>query len=610
MTNFRSPHSNRALFFMSVCVLFFTTLGHAQFRVVNYNIANSNGDPTDLQSVFEELALDDTPGAAVAPHLYVFQEARESDIDDIEAILNAAHPGLGYARATYTSNNIEDGSVGAQALFYRSDLVSELTSSHDDISTGASRNTDRWRLRLTNYDFDFYVYSSHLKAGQGQDNEDERADGVVSIRSNADALPSDAHVIYVGDYNFYSPNEPGYQEFIASGSKQAVDPLGNGSWSGSSNAIKHTQSPRASSSGGLIGGGMDDRFDQHLVTAGLFDGSGFSIVDYRAFGNDGNHYNTSINAGNNTYYPSQTSRSNALADALFDASDHIPVVVDYQYPALVSGLLQDELGIVIQGGVVYVDVLLSNIAPGAFVDTCPVFVEGLIGFFGDDSVQDVANFPGFDTITLLLDTTTIGDLSGTVQVVGLGEDMNSPLILSSNATIIGSARPSFSDQNQLEALDLAYEIEVGDAPLELSFPVFNFEHSSLQARCSVESITGIKGALALDSLPGGLIGSTPGAIELSFDPAIRGAGVYEYSLVIELLDEELPGAQQSQLTIDLLFEVDDTSEPSADFNNDGVVNGLDLTILLGAWGTSNNDITGDGVVSGPDLAQLLAAWGN
>ena len=610
MTSFRSLPSTRACFLTALFVLFFSTAGHAQFRVVSYNIANNNGDPTDLQSVFEELALDDTPGAAAAPHVYVFQEARESDIDDLESILNAAHPGLGYARATYTSNNIEDGSVGAQALFYRSDLVSELTSSHQDISTGASRNSDRWRLRLANYEFDFYIYSSHLKAGQGQDNEDERADGVEAIRSNADALPSDAHVIYVGDYNFYSPNETGYQEFIASGPKQAIDPLGNGSWSGSSNAIKHTQSPRASSAGGLIGGGMDDRFDQHLVSSGLFDGTGFSIVDYRAFGNDGNHYNTSINDGNNTYYPSQTSRSNALADALFDASDHIPVVVDYQYPALVSGLLQDELGVVIQGAAVYVDVLLSNIAPGAFVDACPVFVEGGLGFFGDDSIQDVANFPGFDTVTLLLDTTTVGDLSANVQVIGLGEDMNDPLVLSSNATIIASARPSFSDQSELGVLDLAYELEVSDDPIELSFPIFNFEHSSLQARCSVESITGIKGALALDSLPAGLIGSTPGTIELSFDPAALGAGIYEYSLTVDLLDEDLPGAASSQLTIELGFEVGEGSGSPADLNNDGEVNGLDLTILLGAWGSSNNDLTGDGVVSGPDLAQLLAAWGS
>ena len=126
----------------------------------------------------------------------------------------------------------------------------------------------------------------------------------------------------------------------------------------------------------------------------------------------------------------------------------------------------------------------------------------------------------------------------------------------------------------------------------------------------MESITGIKGALALDSLPAGLIGSTPDTIELSFDPAALAAGIYEYSLTVDLLDEDLPGAASSQLTIDLGFEVSEGSGSPADLNNDGEVNGLDLTILLGAWGSSNNDLTGDGVVSGPDLAQLLAAWGS
>ena len=611
LTTTRAPHSNRAVFLSALCTLFMATAGHAQFRVASYNIANSNGDPSDLQAVFEELALDDTPGAATAPHLYVFQEARESDIDDIESILNAAHPGLGYVRGTYTSNNSEDGSVGAQALFYRSDLVTELTAGHDDISTGASRNTDRWRLRLANYQFDFYLYSSHLKAGQGQENEDDRADGAEAIRSNADALPSDAHVIYVGDYNFYSPNEPGYQALIAPGAKQANDPLGNGSWSGTSNAIKHTQSPRASNGGGLVGGGMDDRFDQHLVSEGLLDDSGFALVDYRAFGNDGNHYNTSINSGNNSYYPGQTSRSNALADALFGASDHIPVVVDYQYPGLVSGLIQDELGTVIQGAGVYVDVLLSNIAPGdpAFIASCPVYVEAGLGFFGDDSVADVAKFPNFDTVTLLLDTTTVGDLSGTVQVSGLGEDMNAPLVLSSNATIVGHARPSFSDLTELDGLELAYELDATDPEFAISLPVFNFDHSGLQARCSVDSITGLGEGLVLESLPSGLIGAIPGAIELSFDPATEGAGTYAYSLQVEVMDEDLPGAQSSQLTIELVIEVDDPSGSPADFNGDGVVDGVDLTTLLGSWGSSLNDITGDGIVSGPDLAFLLGSWG-
>ena len=49
----------------------------------------------------------------------------------------------------------------------------------------------------------------------------------------------------------------------------------------------------------------------------------------------------------------------------------------------------------------------------------------------------------------------------------------------------------------------------------------------------------------------------------------------------------------------------------ADFNDDGFVNGADLTGLLGAWGTASAiyDLSGDGIVGGADLAQLLAEWG-
>ena len=47
----------------------------------------------------------------------------------------------------------------------------------------------------------------------------------------------------------------------------------------------------------------------------------------------------------------------------------------------------------------------------------------------------------------------------------------------------------------------------------------------------------------------------------------------------------------------------------ADLNGDGVVNGVDLTILLGQWGSPGSaDIDGDGVVSAADLTALLAQW--
>ncbi|MFM1936805.1 MAG: Dockerin type domain [Planctomycetota bacterium] len=50
-----------------------------------------------------------------------------------------------------------------------------------------------------------------------------------------------------------------------------------------------------------------------------------------------------------------------------------------------------------------------------------------------------------------------------------------------------------------------------------------------------------------------------------------------------------------------------------DLNGDGLVNGQDLGILLGAWGPSAGspaDLDGDGVVNGQDLGVLLGNWSN
>ncbi|MEY4103229.1 MAG: hypothetical protein RL461_431 [Planctomycetota bacterium] len=47
----------------------------------------------------------------------------------------------------------------------------------------------------------------------------------------------------------------------------------------------------------------------------------------------------------------------------------------------------------------------------------------------------------------------------------------------------------------------------------------------------------------------------------------------------------------------------------ADLNGDNVVNGLDLGLVLAAWGTPKQDITGDSVTDGTDLGILLASWG-
>ncbi|MEE2680894.1 MAG: dockerin type I domain-containing protein [Planctomycetota bacterium] len=55
---------------------------------------------------------------------------------------------------------------------------------------------------------------------------------------------------------------------------------------------------------------------------------------------------------------------------------------------------------------------------------------------------------------------------------------------------------------------------------------------------------------------------------------------------------------------------DDCEPILGDISGDGLVNGVDLALLLGAWGTSTKefDLDGDGIVSAADLTILLGSW--
>lgn len=51
---------------------------------------------------------------------------------------------------------------------------------------------------------------------------------------------------------------------------------------------------------------------------------------------------------------------------------------------------------------------------------------------------------------------------------------------------------------------------------------------------------------------------------------------------------------------------------SPDVNHDGIVNGGDIGIIMGAWGTDGSigcDLDGNGIVDGADLAMILVNWG-
>jgi hypothetical protein len=56
---------------------------------------------------------------------------------------------------------------------------------------------------------------------------------------------------------------------------------------------------------------------------------------------------------------------------------------------------------------------------------------------------------------------------------------------------------------------------------------------------------------------------------------------------------------------------DECGTCTGDFDGDRAVNGLDLGVLLAAWGSAQPapDLNSDGTVNGQDLGVLLAAWG-
>lgn len=592
---------------------------HAQLRVATYNIAGLEGNLSSLQAVIAAMHADDKPGFAVPVGAFVFVEVRNVDLATLTSIVNASAPaGVAYVRATYTTTPTEDGASGARALFFRSDLLSEVPGTHANIPTGASRNTDRWTLQLRDYasaGARFVVYGAHLKASTGSANENERLSGVQAIRANADAMGAGVQAIYAGDMNFYSNGESGYQAFVAAGNGRAVDPLGTANWTGASNAVLHTQSPRLAS-GGLIGGGMDDRFDFILPSASLADGAGLAVIPgtTRAFGNDGNHFDTDINQGNNTYYPGNLARSNALADALWAASDHIPVIVDLKVPAWCLATLGAYPSRVIQGATgVVVPVLVANDAPGDFavgIDALQYVATGS-GVLSGSQSGTAPLTPSSVTVNLPVSTATVGVRTGNATVTSASQGVHNPsTALPVSVHVLRRSNPSLSATSDVDGASLEFAVDEGGVPVTADVAVANFGFGPDQARLSIQSVVVPPGPFTLVASSPGEIGAVPGSASFRFDPAGLVPGTHTRTVTITTRDESVPGAASTPMTLVLNGTVTGAPPVPADLNGDGVVDGNDLGLLLAAWGTRGPaDLNGDGTVDGNDLGLLLAAWG-
>lgn len=175
------------------------------------------------------------------------------------------------------------------------------------------------------------VIVAHLKAGSyAQDSLDRIAEtAVVANYLNGEGP---GNYLFMGDMNVYTASEGCYQNLVG-GSNAATklyDPVNRpGRWNGNSSfADIHSQSTRkvALSDGGVTGG-LDDRFDQILISGPVKDNGRriqYLASSYKVIGQDGNHFNKGLLDN-----PANSSVPSTVLQALYEMSDHLPVTAKF-----------------------------------------------------------------------------------------------------------------------------------------------------------------------------------------------------------------------------------------------------------------------------------------
>ncbi|MCD4691247.1 choice-of-anchor D domain-containing protein [bacterium] len=499
-------------------------------RIVTYNVLNFPGSTgaarlDDFRAVLEE----------IDPDVLVVQEMlSETGMNQIlNDALNYYTPGV-YAAGPFVNGYDTDN-----ALYYKIATVDYV--SHQEIST-ALRNISEYVVRPAGYtssDAEIRVYSLHLKAGSGTDDKTKRLAEATILRNHMNALEAGSSFMVAGDYNIRASTEAAYQRLVGSAADndgRVLDPINRpGTWHDSYTFRDiHTQSPRTTAFGGGATGGMDDRFDLILVSYALNDGEGLDYIPgtYTSYGNDGMHLNTAINSGTNYAV------SAAIADALHEAADHLPVYADFQLPAKLSAPTELAFGSYIAGTASALPLTVGNIAI-APADELDYSLAAPSGFSTGSGLFELE--PGTeDDHSIMMDTATVGYRSGSLVISS--DDVDHALwSVALSGTVLSHAAPSLVDGSValLGSLDFGSHEAGGFGPQTLD--VYNDGFTALRALLEVydAEITGGDGRFFFD---GGFSTQTAGSMAATYDVMFDSDGAspntfYEAELVIHTRDD-------------------------------------------------------------------------
>lgn len=382
--------------------VFFETLESrkllAALRMVSWNTLNNPDtalEDADFSTIFGGIGNELVAGTQQAVDILALQETdfagSSGSIGRIESILDALYPTTDYQHVVTTL----DGGGDATGFVYNTNTVNLLESV--TVSGSLTHRIMRAKFRPTGVstmDFDFYAYSIHLKAGTDPGDATKRASEATILRNDADALGQGSNVIFMGDFNLQSSFETAWTNLTASGNAEMFDPINRlGSWHNNNNfKDTHTQNPQNDPQGGY----MDDRFDFQLHSNEFTDGGGIEYIagSYRAYGNNGTHnLNGPITSGSGA--------SPTILNALASASDHLPVVVDYDIGTLTPGIRITETDggtLVEEGGNTDTYQIVLNTPPTSNV-TVTLDVDGQLDVGGGGGADVYLTFTPANALT-------------------------------------------------------------------------------------------------------------------------------------------------------------------------------------------------------------------
>jgi len=613
----------------AVSVLLFCavpTLG--QLRIVTLNASNAGsataGPRAGMETILTAIGTKVSDDPLLAGDSGI---AKPIDILCLQEVNSASATGAGYAalfNQIYNTNNYAFGTLngsttgaGTQGIIYNTAAVELISSAAVGTTslTSLARQNLRYQLRPVGYGAaaDVYIYNGHWKAGTSD--QARRLAEANAIRTDVNSnLSAGANVIYTGDLNVYRSSDLGYARLLDSGNGQAFDPINApGDWSGGTGfkAI-HTQSPYRQSLNpgfGGTGGGMDDRFDQQLVTANLNDAEGVAYIpnSYFVLGNNGSHaLNQPLDSG--------TGASGPVLNELSSILDHLPVVADYQVPAKMA-VSHTQPSVVLSGAPVGLAISVQNIAPTQYAN-------------GADELDYTVNITG----------AAAGSFSGSASPAAPANmhlrsvDVSIPGIKSGSYTVNASSQAtadgSFASSYQIAVLDHAwpsFAMNADIASLSIDFGIWPRagEVAVIEPPISVynrapagssdlirDAILNLGEAFSFKESLTTIAAGESGQITAYFTPLDGAYGLNSRTVTLVYGDINAPNRQTYSLSVMLSSFVGYAGDANLDLN----VTLADFTTLAANFGLmdarwQDGDFNRDGMVVLSDFTSLAANFG-